>query len=122
MKKMIFGRVGKMVGVAILALIVLGPVGMAYVGVVSALIGVPIAVMVWCGRGSSSSAVAAESEQTASGDEQSFRSRYEEMKPKVLRAMLFFWLVFVALVGFRVYQEYQFQQNWQRAMEQLGER
>ena len=34
MKKMIFGRVGKMVGVSILALIVLGPGGMAVVTVV----------------------------------------------------------------------------------------
>jgi hypothetical protein len=122
MKKRIFGPVGKTVGVAILALIVLGPVGMAYVGVVSALIGVPIAVMARCGRGSGSSAVAAESDQTASGDANSFRRRYEAMKPKVLRAMVCIWLVFVALIGWKVYEEYRFQQNWQRVMEQLGER
>ncbi len=39
MKKMIFGRVGKMVGVSILALIVLGPGGMAVVTAVGGLIG-----------------------------------------------------------------------------------
>ena len=122
MKKMIFGPVGKSVGLSILALIVLGPIGMACVGVVSVLIGVPIAVIARCRRGSGSSAVAAESEQAASGDDTSFRSRYEAMKPKVLRAMVCFWLAIVALIGWKMYEEYRFQQNWPRVMEQLGER
>ncbi len=122
MKKMLFGPVGKTVGMFIFGLIALGPVGMAYVGVVSALIGVPIAVVARCRRGSGSAATLGEPEQTASGDENSFRSRYEAMKPKVLRAMVCFWLAIVALIGWKMYEEYRFQQNWPRVMEQLGER
>ncbi len=122
MKKMLFGPVGKTVGMFIFGLIALGPAGIAVIAVVSFLIGVPVAVIARCRRGSGSSAVAAESEQAASGDDNSFRSRYEAMKPKVLRAMVCFWLAIVALIGWKMYEEYRFQQNWPRVMEQLGER